>query len=368
MIYLDNAATTFPKPPSVINEVTRCLKKYCGNPGRSSHALAIAAAEKIYDTRERIANFTGTTAENIVFTPNATYALNLAIKGTIKKRCHCIVSDLEHNSVLRPLYKIASIYGCEISVYDTDLEPREAIIPLIREDTEVIITTAASNVTGRVVNIEEISSICEERNLKLIIDASQYLGHIDIDLSKINYHILCSAGHKALFGIQGSGFAIFNTRQNIDTLIEGGSGIDTFSMSMPTLLPERYEAGTLFTPAIAGLCAGVEYIESIGINEIRLHIDQLTERIWEMLSSLNGINIYGAENGIISFNKSDYSSAAISEHLNKHGIATRSGYHCAPLIHRKLGTEKTGAVRISLSFLNTQKECDSFFKAMKDLI
>ena len=168
-----------------------------------------------------------------MFSPNATYALNLAIKGTIRGRCHCIISDLEHNSVLRPLYKVAKKYGCDISIYDSDLPIRDAITPLIRKDTSIIITTAASNVTGRVIDLKELSNICTEYNLKLIIDASQYLGHLDTDFSKINYHVICSAGHKALFGIQGSGFAAFKTKQNMDTLIEGGSGTDTFSKNIP---------------------------------------------------------------------------------------------------------------------------------------
>ena len=368
MIYFDNAATTFPKPPCVINEVVECLKKYCGNPGRSSHAMAIAAAEKIYDTRERIGEFIGADTENVVFAPNATYALNLAIKGSIKKRCHCIISDLEHNSVLRPLYKVSEIYGCDISIYDSDLPPNHAIPPLIREDTEILITTAASNVTGKTVDLRDISRICTEHGIKLIIDASQYLGHRDIDLRELNYHILCCAGHKALFGMQGSGFSVFNTKQNIDTLIEGGSGIDTFSKSMPSLLPERYEAGTLFTPAITSLYAGIGFIESIGLNEISAHVNALTQRIEDMLISLNDVEVYGAENGIITFNKNGYVSSQISEHLNKHGVAVRSGFHCAPLIHKKMGTDKTGAVRISLSYMNKQKDCDAFYKAMKHLL
>ena len=368
MIYFDNAATTFPKPPSVINEVTRCLKEYCGNPGRSSHMLALAAAEKIYDTRELIAKFIGaTSSENIVFTPNATYALNLAIKGTITERCHCIISDLEHNSVLRPLYKVADLYGCDISIYDSDIPPTKAITPLIRNDTKVIITTAASNVTGKIIDLKSISDISVRHGIKLIIDASQYLGHRCIDLSKLDYHILCSAGHKALFGIQGSGFAAFKSKQNMNTLIEGGSGIETFSRDMPELMPERYEAGTLFTPAIASLYAGIKFIDDIGIDNVCWHIESLTQRTREILDSFSNISVLGAENGIISFNKKDYSSAEISHLLNKSNIATRAGYHCAPLIHEKLGTKDSGAVRVSLSYFNTTKECDALYKAIKSI-
>ena len=366
MIYFDNAATSFPKPRSVTSEVIRCLKQYCGNPGRSSHSLAIAAAEKIYETRERLADFIGLEKpENIIFTPNATYALNLAIKGTVTEACHCIISDIEHNSVIRPLYKCTQKYGCEISEFNSDLPLNKAIIPLIRQDTRVIATSIASNVTGKILDIEALSHIAEEYGLKLIVDASQYLGHLPINLKSINYHALCSAGHKALFGIQGSGFTAFKTAENIDTLVEGGSGIDTFSPNMPIVLPERYEAGTLFTPAIASLWAGIGYITDVGIDNISSRIELLTQRVKDILLSFDNITIYGAENGIISFNVGNYPSSYISELLNDNNIATRSGFHCAPLIHRKLGTEKRGAVRISLSYLNTQKECDLLYKALK---
>ena len=368
MIYLDNAATTFPKPQCVISEVVKCLKKYCGNPGRSSHKLALAAAEKIYNTRECVAKFIGAdSAENIVFTPNATYALNLAIKGSIKERCHCIISDLEHNSVIRPLYKTADLYGCDISIYDSDIPPSEAIIPLIRKDTKVLITTAASNVTGKIIDLGAISEISKKYGLKLIIDASQYLGHRKLDISKLDYHILCSAGHKALLGIQGSGFAAFKSKQNIDTLVEGGSGIETFSKSMPNLMPERYEAGTLFTPAIVSLFSGIKYIESVGIDNIQSHIDGLTKRIEDVLSSCPDIKIYGAENGIITFNKGNISSTDMSYLLNKSNIATRGGYHCAPLVHKKLGTHLSGAVRVSVSYFNTIKDCDKLYKAIRSI-
>lgn len=368
MIYFDNAATSFPKPKCVIDEVIRCLKLYCGNPGRSSHDMALAAAEKIYETRERLSDFVGADkAENIIFTPNATYALNLAIKGTVTEKCHCIISDIEHNSVIRPIYKCAEKYGCEISAFNTDLPLNKGLIPLIHSNTKIIATSIASNVTGHTLNITELSEISAKYNLKLIIDASQYLGHMPLNLKNVNYHVLCSAGHKALFGIQGSGFAIFKTSENIDTLIEGGSGIDTFSTRMPMLLPERYEAGTLFTPAIVSLWAGIGFINEVGINEIHSHINQLTERIKDILSSFKDITIYGAENGIISFNKANYPSSYIAELLNKKHIATRSGFHCAPKIHEKLGTQKRGAVRVSLSYMNSYNECDSLFRALRSI-
>lgn len=366
MIYFDNAATTFPKPTCVTDEVLRCIKLYCGNPGRSSHKLAMSAAEKIYETRERLADFIGIKkSENIVFTPNATYALNMAIKGTVTSACHCIISDMEHNSVIRPIMKCASKYGCSVSFFNSSLPLNNAIIPLIRNDTKVIVTTIASNVTGQILDLAELSSISDKYGIKLIIDASQYIGHLPINLENTSYHIICSAGHKALFGIQGSGFAAFKSGETLDTLVEGGNGIDTFSPDMPILLPERYEAGTLCTPAIVSLWAGVGFINEVGQENIVKHMNMLTDRIKDILYSFPGVTVYGADNGIISFNINDYSSSYVSQLLDEDNIATRPGYHCSPHIHKKLGTESRGAVRISLSYLNSIKDCDQLFKSLK---
>ncbi len=369
MIYLDNAATSFPKPKCVINEVRKCITEYCGNPGRSSHSLAIAAATKIYQTRELLSDFLGVDrCENIVFTPNATYAINLAIKGMITHKCHCILSDIEHNSVLRPMQRCVDELGCELSYYNSDLCPEEAIVPLIRDDTEFIVTTIASNVSGKVIDVRSLSHVAKKHNLRLIIDASQYLGHIALDLKDSYYTVICSAGHKALFGIQGSGFAIFSSGAPINTLAEGGSGIDSFSHYMPILSPERYEPGTQATPAIASLFAGISYVRSIGAQRIAEHLNTLTEKTVEILKSRKNIKVYGAGNGIVSFNATGYSSSILSELLNEYGIATRSGFHCAPSIHRKLGTEYMGAVRISFSYLNKVSELDKLNRALRSIL
>lgn len=368
MIYLDNAATSFPKPKSVVNEVAVCLKQYCGNPGRSSHRLAIEAANKIFDTRVLISEFLSYgKCENVVFTPNATYALNLVIKGMIRERCHCIISDLEHNSVLRPLYKMLNRYGGEVSVFNTDLAISEAIGPLLRPDTKFIISTLSSNVTGKTVDIYELSRVARANDLKLILDASQFLGHRKLDLNGIYFSALCSAGHKALFGIQGSGFAVINDPELMDTLCEGGSGIDSFARHMPDLLPERYEAGTLPTPAIASLHAGISFINRVGIDNIESKLQRLSALMAYELSELGYVEIYGAENGIVSFNVKDYSSSQVSNALDGYGIATRSGFHCSPLIHERLGTTERGAVRASLSYFNTESDIYKLCKVLRDL-
>ena len=367
MIYLDNAATSFPKPRSVIREVTRCLSQYCGNPGRSSHALALAAADKIFETRELIADFLGIGAcENVVFTPNATYALNMVIKGLVATGDHCIVSDLEHNSVLRPIYKAVGISG-EVSVFNSDKPLEESLVPLIRADTKAIISTLCSNVTGKILNLHELSSIAKEHGLYLVLDVSQYVGHAPLDLNGVYFSALCTAGHKSLMGIQGSAFAAINTYELFETLTEGGSGVDSFSKTMPQLLPERYEAGTLSTPAIASLGAGIKFINEVGIDKIEERIRTLTKIMREEISALPNIRLYGAENGIASFNVGDYPSSHVAELLDKYGIATRSGFHCAPLVHKKLGTEKSGAVRASLSYFNTENDIYALIRALKSI-
>ena len=368
MIYLDNAATSFPKPKSVIREVTTCLTRYCGNPGRSSHKLALAAADKIFETREIIADFLDSErCENVVFTPNATYALNLVIKGLITERCHCIVSDLEHNSVLRPLYKSLDKFGGKLSIFDSDKQLSEAITPLIRNDTTLLISTLCSNVTGKTINLSELSLIAKRYGLSLVIDASQYVGHAPLSLRDTYFTALCSAGHKSLFGIQGSAFAIIKDAGLFDTLTEGGSGVDSFSRAMPILLPERYEAGTLPTPAIASLGRGVEFINSVGIHEVESKIKHLTALMKQELSSIPSLSLYGVENGIAAFNVADYPSSYVSDRLDRCNIATRSGFHCAPLIHEKLGTKARGAVRASLSYFNSEKDIYALTRAIRDI-
>ncbi len=368
MTYLDNAATSFPKPKSVIKDVTDCIKNYCGNPGRSSHKLAITSASKIYDTRESISSFLGVDApENVVFAQNATYALNTVIKGAITEKCHIITSDMEHNSVLRPIYTLCDKLGCELSFFDSSKPIDDAIHPLVRDDSKFLITTLTSNVTGRTLNIKELSDVSKRHNLNLILDASQYLGHKKLSLDNISYFALCSAGHKGLFGIQGSGFTVFKNKSIINTLAEGGSGFETFAHTMPELIPERYEAGTLSTPAIVSMYSGINYINSVEIDSIEEKLNTLGNGLNEILHEIPKVKIYGSSMGIVSFNISEIGSSRLAEQLNDENIAVRGGFHCAPIIHKKLGTDKTGTVRVSLSYFNNRRDLDRLYKALKKI-
>ncbi|MBR7117227.1 MAG: aminotransferase class V-fold PLP-dependent enzyme [Clostridia bacterium] len=366
-IYFDNAATTYPKPEEVKQALFECVERYCANPGRSTHRMALRSSEAVYEVRELISEFIGCElADRIVFETNATYALNTAIRGLVNHKCHVITSDLEHNSVLRPLYRAQREYGCEISSYRSDNSIRESITEVIRDDTEFIVTSIASNVTGRVTDIESLSEIASERGIKLIIDASQYIGHFSVNVKKTPIDVLCAPGHKALFGIQGSGFMYVRDGLNFPTLVDGGGGSDTFNSEMPEYLPERFEAGTLNTPAIVSLGAGIKFITSLGEENIKKKIESLTSLLKDVLV-MNDADIYGCNNGIASFSLRGISPSRLSVMLDEYGIATRSGLHCAPLVHKRLGTEKSGLVRVSLSIMNNENELDRFSETLKKI-
>jgi cysteine desulfurase family protein len=368
MVYFDNAATTFPKPRCVISELNKCLRYYCGNPGRSSHFLSLKAAEKIYECRENVAELLHYPyCENVVFTLNATYALNIAIKTTVPHGSHVIISDLEHNSVRRPLERMKNTDGICYSVYSTEEDLKSSIESCITKDTSTIISTLASNVTGKRIPLKILSDISRENGLKLIVDASQYIGHYDIDLSKTPCDVLCAPGHKSLFGIQGCGFLIICDKEARESFIEGGSGSDSKSPNMPIHLPDRFEAGTPSTPSIVSLKKGIDYIRERGIEEISSKIESMTEIITSYMSENKNIKLYGDGCGIVCFNYKDIPSSLIGDELSKRGVCVRSGFHCAPSAHRRIGTDVSGAVRISLSYLNSRKETDILFKVFKDL-
>ena len=366
MIYLDNAATSFPKPDCVIEKLNFCLKKYCGNPGRSGHSLSLKTSEKIYEARETVSSFLHLEKpENVIFTHNATQALNLAIKTTVKPDTHVLISDLEHNSVIRPLHALSNRIGVSYSIFETTGDVDNNISTKIRQNTKYIVSTLASNVIGREIDIYELSKSAKKHGLKLIIDASQLIGHKKIDLSTVNCSAFCAPSHKALFGIQGAGFCIFCDEETRDTLWEGGSGNDSVNLKMPSSLPEKFEAGTLPSPSIISMMQGIKYINCIGIDNIESSLRDMTENYAEVLRSEKNIAIYEYGNGIISFNYFKTPASTIADELNKDEIFVRSGLHCAPLAHKTNGTENIGAVRISLSYLNLKSDIDKFYRSIK---
>ena len=376
MIYLDNAATTFPKPEAVYNAMMDCMKNYCANPGRAGHKLAMKAAREIYDTRENIAKlFNIDNPMNIVFTNNATDSLNLAIKGVVNKGDHIITTSMEHNSVIRPIKALEKV-GVENTIVQCDDQGFLNIDDLekaIKPNTKLIVTTHASNVCGTLIDIKSISEIANKHNILYLIDASQTVGVYDIDLKDIKADMLAAPGHKGLLGPQGTGILYIREGLNIGILKEGGTGSRSEDLFQPDLLPDKYESGTHNTPGIVGLNEGVKFIFKEGIDKIKEHEEELCKYMLERLEEVPNIKIYGPKDAnkrasVISINIGNMDSGEITFLLDsEYDIATRSGIHCAPLAHKTLGTLEQGAVRFSIGYFNTKEEIDKAINALKEI-
>ena len=378
MIYFDNAATTFPKPPSVISEMINCMNYYCGNPGRSGHNLSIMAAQKIYECRELLSNMFGISEPtNVVFTPNTTYALNIAINALTKRKSHIIISDIEHNSVYRPVYALAKC-GCEYDIFTVDpYDSSKTIKSLkskIKYNTSVIACSHLSNICGISNPINEIGEVCKTYGIKFIVDGAQSVGTHKINMSENNIDALCSPGHKGLYGPQGTGFVIFSDKYKnendickLNTFVYGGNGYNSSDKTMPDILPERFEGGTLNTPGIAGLCEGIKFVNSLTEEKIFEHTSMLYRRAVDMISSLPNTKLYCEKienSSCLLFNINNILPEEIADKLYSDGICVRAGLHCSPLTHKKLQTEN-GGVRISFSCFNTFHELECLYKSLK---
>ncbi len=369
LIYFDHAATGYPKPEAVLRRTLSAFSECGGNPGRSGHSLSVAASKAIYECREKVCELLGyDKPERVVFTPNATYALNMAIKGLASKNSHILISNFEHNSVIRPVHALSENTDLRIkySMFDALCENDDCVISSfinsIRPDTRLAVVTAASNVCGKVMPIEKISEICKKRRIKLIIDAAQGCGEFEIDMKKLGADAICSAGHKALYGPTGTGFAVFSEDAEPKSIIEGGNGILSKEPHMGSVMPERLEAGTLNTFGICGLSEGIKYIKELGINEIHEKTLGLCDYITDGLLDI-GAHVYGNyknKTPIILFNMPGIDCTEVSRYLDENGICTRSGFHCAPTAHKALGTEDIGGVRVSLGYSNTRSEASRF--------
>ncbi len=376
MIYLDNAATTFPKPRQVYEAVLDCMENYGANPGRAGHKLAMRAGREIYECRENIAKLLNVSNPmSIVFTHNATDSLNLAIKGVVKSGDHIITTSIEHNSVIRPI-KALEKNGVENTIVKCDkyghLDPN-VIKKAIKPNTKLIVTTHASNVCGTIVDIESVGNIAKENNVLYLVDASQTLGVYDIDVQKINVDMIAAPGHKCLLGPQGTGMLYIRDGLEVNILKEGGTGSNSEDLFQPNMMPDRYESGTHNTPGIAGLNAGVKFILETGIDKIRKHEEELCEYMLTKLTEVPNIKIYGPLDSkkraaVISINIGDIDSGEITFILDDmYEIATRSGIHCSPLAHKTLGTLRQGTVRFSLGYFNTKEDIDKAVEALKHI-
>ena len=377
MIYLDNAATTLKKPACVIDAVAEAMNSL-GNAGRGVHDASMGAARTVFGVRSSLAEFFGASSPaQVAFTPNSTAALNIAIKGIINPGDHVITTVMEHNSVLRPLYQLEE-KGVELSVVGCDEWGNlkyEDVESQIRENTRAIVCTCGSNLTGNKVDIEKVAKVARENRLILIVDASQTAGVFPSKIEEDGIDVLCFTGHKSMLGPQGTGGLVVKEGMNIRPLLSGGSGVQTYSRSHPQEMPTALEAGTLNGHGIAGLGAALQFIMETGMDEIREKEQKLMWRFYRGVSEIPGVKIYGDFRDeskercpIVALNIKDYDSSEVSDVLlMDYDIATRPGAHCAPLMHKALGTVEQGVVRFSFSYSNSMEDVEAAVNAIKQL-
>lgn len=375
LIYLDNAATTLHKPPQVVEAVKNAILT-AGNAARGAHGASMQASRTVFETRQKLARLLGCPqAEHVVFTANSTMALNIAIQGILSPEDHAISTDLEHNSVLRPLYALQE-QGMGLDFVRADQQGNiryEDFAPLFRSNTKAVVCTHASNLTGNMLDIARIAEIAHAHGALLIVDASQTAGTVPIDLTALGVDVLCFTGHKGLMGPQGTGGLCIRPGVEIRPLLRGGSGVHSFDRHQPEAYPTRLEAGTLNSHGIAGLDAAADYLLEVGVEAIHRKEQALMRRFYEGVRRIDGVTVYGdfaapQRAAIVALNIRDYDSAEISDVLSAdYGIATRPGAHCAPRMHEALGTVQQGAVRFSFSVFNTEEEIDAAIAAVAEL-
>lgn len=375
MIYLDNAATTLHKPPQVVKAVADALQSM-GNSARGTHAGSMAASHTVYDTRVKLAKLFGCPrADRVAFTANVTEALNIAVNGLIGRGDHVITTDCEHNSVLRPLYRLADEQGVEVSFVPADRQGNldyDAFEALMQPHTRAIVCTHASNLTGNLTDLARVSAVAKAHDVLLIVDAAQTAGAYPIDMTALGIDVLCFTGHKGLMGPQGTGGLCVREGLTLRHWKVGGSGVQSYSRTHPTQMPTCLEAGTLNGHGIAGLSAALDFIAEVGVDAIHDRETALMRRFYEGVKEVPGITVYGdfsrQRMAIVTLNIGDYESGAVSDALSEeYGIATRPGAHCAPRMHQALGTEQQGAVRFSFSWFNTEQEIDAAIQAVREL-
>lgn len=361
IINFDNAATTYPKPPIVRNAVIQAIDQFGGNSGRGGHALAMRTSRALYSARSAAADFFGAQPENVIFTLNCTHSLNLAIQGIMKDGGHLIMSSMEHNSAARPGAQLALDGKITLSV--AQVSPDDSITvrnfrSLIRPDTKAVVCTLASNVTGQIMPWKELGQLCREHNICFIADGAQACGVMNINLSD-GINILCTAGHKGLYGITGTGLLITDGKYKISPIIQGGTGSASLSLRQPEILPDSLESGT---PAVIGAMsvkAGIEFISKKGIDKIFSHEDRICRTFMRELEKNRNITIYREPQSsyvpIVSFNAAGIPSEELAEELARRGYCLRAGFHCAALAHTQLGT-KTGTVRFAPSVFSSERD------------
>lgn len=376
MIYFDNSATTYPKPQSVVRRMAEAMQLYSFNSGRGGYRQSVQTAERIYAVREKLGAMFRYSPQNIVFTKNCTEALNIAIKGSVKRGDHVLISSLEHNSVYRTVYRLAEDEIIDYDIYSYSFQPEDILKDIrskIKDNTSVLVCMQASNVFGVTFPIKAIGELCSSKGIRFIVDAAQGAGIMPIDGAEDNIDVLCAAGHKSLLGAMGTGFMAVRDGITVDTLIEGGTGSASFEARQPEFLPDRFEAGTLNNPGIIALEKGIDYIQEKGMDSLYEKEMKLTQDLYGALFDMDNAILYtpmpqkGMSAPIISFNLYGYSSERTAALLAQDDICVRAGYHCAPLAHRHFHTLDSGTVRVSVGCFNTVRECNKFINVVKKL-
>lgn len=368
MIYFDNAATTGKKPQSVIDAVNYSLKNLCANPGRSGHLLSQKAALAVYESRKKTSDFFGSSgAETVVFTANCTTAINYVLKGVLSAGDHIVISDLEHNAVMRPLKSMNIDFSIASVSLNSDEETLENFKKAIKHNTKMIFCTAASNVIGKILPIKEIGNLCKQKGLLFGVDAAQAAGVLSINMVDMNIDYLCIAAHKGLYCPMGLGILIAQAPIN-RTIIEGGTGTESINLIQPDTMPEMLESGTINLPAIASVNAGIDFVEK----HKACLLNYENNLVKKLYNSLQGSDIVFYTNPnmngyapVICFNIDNIASEHAADILSKNGFALRAGLHCAPTAHKKIGTLKQGTVRFSPSAFNNEKEVDMLVYFLK---
>lgn len=372
MIYLDNSATTYPKPKEVRQAVSSAIQRFGANPGRGGHKMARETDEAVYRVRSKLARFFGSKAENVIFFGSCTAAINQVLFGKLKKGDHVVVSDLEHNAVIRPLEALKS-RGVEYSVAETFPEDNDRTVlsfrSSIKENTKLIVATAASNVWGVRLPIGRLAALAHVYGAEICVDAAQASGLVPIDVNADRIDYLCFPAHKGLYGIMGLGVLITDKGADLEPLIYGGTGVNSLSPHQPERAPERFESGTLNVPAIAALGAGVDFVSRSGVDNIRRKELKLLSGLQNTLRHIPWLELYTGDLKdpyyvpVLSFTAGER-TGDLAEYLTKNGIALRDGFHCAPSAHRKMGTER-GAIRISPSGFTRTEEIGQFVQMLK---
>lgn len=377
MIYLDNAATTHHKPPTVLEAMSRYMSEICASPGRSAHKLAIEAGRIVLDARESLAQlFNIKDPSRIIFTLNATYAINIALNGLLSPGDHVVTTSMEHNAVMRPLNRLKKTLPVDITVVPADSDgtlPPDRIFKALRPNTRIVVVNHASNVVGTIIDVETLGRRLYEEGVPFLVDAAQTAGVLPIDIERSKIGLLAFTGHKALFGPQGVGGLYVAPWIDIRPSICGGTGSRSSEEQQPNFLPDMLEPGTPNTVGIAGLAAGVKFLLNENLKKIREHEINLTAYLLDGLSRIRGITIYGPrdpekQTATISINIRDKSPSTVGEILNeRYDIAVRVGLHCAPSAHRTISTYPNGTVRISLSYFNTKDDIDTLITALAEI-